>query len=183
MKRCSTCQHTKPLSDFNVRRGAPDGRQARCRDCCKAWYAANSEGHKVNVAARNARLRTVARQWVADYLLANPCVDCGEADVRCLDFDHRPGEEKAKEIAKLVMEAVSVRRIQAEIAKCDVRCANCHRQRTAERGGFWRQSVQEDREAARRRKAEQRLAVIFTVTDDGHRRADARPLAVRCRDG
>ena len=44
-----------------------------------------------------------------------------------MDFDHRDGKEA--EISVLV-NALSVRRLVAEMAKCDVVCANCHRIRT-----------------------------------------------------
>lgn len=144
MKECVTCHERKPLSEFNVRRIAADGRQPRCRDCCKAWYAANRERHQAAAYRRTKAQRRVNQEWVAGYLLDRHCVDCGENDIRCLDFDHRPETQKHKDIAKLVYSAASLARIQSEIEKCDVRCANCHRRRTAERGGFWRQSVQEE---------------------------------------
>ena len=66
-----------------------------------------------------------------DYKRLHPCVDCGESDIRCLDFDHRDRSQKTNTISMLVLKRWSLARIQAEIDKCDVRCANCHRKKTA----------------------------------------------------
>jgi hypothetical protein len=137
-KTCVTCQMSKPLTQFNRRASAVDGRQARCRDCCKRWYVEHRDAHRVAVAARKVRVRQDYRERIAAYLLEHPCVDCGEADIRVLDFDHRPGVEKIEAIAVLVMRQAPLQRVLAEIEKCDVRCANCHRRRTAERGSYWR---------------------------------------------
>lgn len=143
MKTCVTCHEVKPLDAFNVRRSARDGRQPRCRDCCKAWYARNAAGHKVNTARRARKWRAETAKFLTDYFASHPCVDCGEADVRCLEFDHRPGVDKLDDVSKLIRHGYSLKRIEAEIEKCDVRCSNCHRRRTAERGGWWRQKVYE----------------------------------------
>jgi len=48
-----------------------------------------------------------------------------------MDFDHRPGEVKVDSVTRLVMHPPSV--LSAEIAKCDLICANCHRIRTRKR--------------------------------------------------
>jgi hypothetical protein len=47
-----------------------------------------------------------------------------------MDFDH-VGEDKLMNIAK--MAGLSWARIEAEIAKCEVVCSNCHRIRTWQR--------------------------------------------------
>lgn len=138
MKVCVTCHEAKALEAFNLRRSARDGRQDRCRDCCKKWYAEHDKPHRAAVAARAQRLLDEQRQLVVDYLLEHPCVDCGEGDVRVLEFDHRPGVEKRAPIALLVRSRHSWGVVEAEIAKCDVRCANCHRRKTGERGLHWR---------------------------------------------
>jgi hypothetical protein len=55
-----------------------------------------------------------------------------------LDFDHRGDKAFA------IGEAITYRRwetILAEIAKCDVVCANCHRRRTARRNGSVRAAM------------------------------------------
>src|SRR5207302_6595194 len=76
------------------------------------------------------------RRLLQDYLRSHPCVDCGETDIVTLQFDHRDRATKRKEVALLVVQtAWSI--VQTEIAKCDVRCANCHRRRTALQLG-WR---------------------------------------------
>ena len=86
--------------------------------------------HK-RIAAHTARYRDTNRRFVDEYLASHPCVDCGEADIVVLEFDHVIGE-KHKAISVLVQNAASTRRIAQEIAKCEVRCANCHRRRTAQ---------------------------------------------------
>ena len=37
-KICNHCRISKPLDAFNRHRGKPDGRNGRCRDCCKAFW-------------------------------------------------------------------------------------------------------------------------------------------------
>lgn len=69
------------------------------------------------------------RLLVWDYLLSHPCVDCGESDPMTLEFDHRNQIEKVTEISAII-HGGSIRLMWDEIAKCDVRCANCHRKRT-----------------------------------------------------
>jgi hypothetical protein len=55
-----------------------------------------------------------------------PCADCGGSFHYCqMDFDHVRGE-KVREVSLLKNLAI----ILAEAAKCDVVCANCHRERS-----------------------------------------------------
>ena len=71
------------------------------------------------------------------YLLDHPCVDCGEKDPLVLEFDHVRGEKK-REVSKLLCNGYAWKTIRAEIKKCVVRCANCHRHKTHELGDYAR---------------------------------------------
>jgi hypothetical protein len=71
-----------------------------------------------------------------DALAASGCVDCGEADVCVLDFDHVG--EKTATVTHLVRREVGLQRLRDEIARCEVRCANCHRRRTAVTSAHYR---------------------------------------------
>ena len=54
------------------------------------------------------------------------CVECGENRLPCLDYHHRGG--KADKLGDMAhMRRFSLEKLRAEIAKCDVLCANCHR--------------------------------------------------------
>lgn len=65
--------------------------------------------------------------------LARGCADCGwRAWARGLDWDHVRGT-KARGIATLIANGRPWTEVEAEMAKCDVVCANCHRIRSAER--------------------------------------------------
>lgn len=65
------------------------------------------------------------------YLRENPCIDCGEDDIVVLDFDHRDPSTKSFSISHRLRGTTSWKRIFEEIQKCDIRCANCHRKKTA----------------------------------------------------
>jgi hypothetical protein len=69
-------------------------------------------------------------------VLQTGCVDCPERDVVVLQFDHVRGE-KIGNIAHMMRNGVRWDRFVAEIAKCEVVCANCHCRRTAARAGTW----------------------------------------------
>ena len=85
---------------------------------------------------RKARMQQKAKEWIKNYLGENPCVDCGCADIRVLEFDHREPKNKKFNISKRVCGGVALDTLATEVAKCDVRCANCHRIRTKEERHF-----------------------------------------------
>ena len=95
------------------------------------------ESNKATVNARSMQRATVVRKkiraWLHEYLKNNPCVDCGESDPVVLEFDHQ--RDKLFAIGDAPRKTTSIKVVAAEVAKCEVRCANCHRKKTyTERG-------------------------------------------------
>ena len=68
---------------------------------------------------------------MVDYLRLHPCVDCGETDIVVLQFDHL--RDKKADVTALITSGATWAAIEREIAKCEIRCANCHRLETARR--------------------------------------------------
>lgn len=96
----------------------------------RAWQADRSEDERdAKRIARRARVNARI-EWLHS-LKNNPCMDCGGTFPPCaMDFDHREAESKEQGICQMVRGGWSRERILAEIAKCDLVCANCHRIRT-----------------------------------------------------
>ena len=67
------------------------------------------------------------RAWIMDYKRRTPCADCGESDPVTLDFHHRDPKTKAFTIS--AFRGRELAEVKAEVQKCDVLCANCHRKR------------------------------------------------------
>ena len=74
-------------------------------------------------------------EFVLERLGQSACVDCGLADVLVLQFDHTPEAVKVKDIGWFVSSGSRLELLAMELAKCEVRCANCHRRRTARERG------------------------------------------------
>jgi len=140
-KQCSTCKRSLPLSEFAVKNRRTGLRSSKCRACqrayAKAHYRKNRDKYLAKARRRNAAERERFAAMVLGYLSEHPCVDCGATDLRILEFDHREGGEKTAAVSAF-LRAFDWDGLIAEIAKCDVRCANCHRRRTARQFGWKR---------------------------------------------
>lgn len=135
-KYCKRCDKTLPTSKFTKSANRYDGLQAYCRECMKKYrrehYQANKQPYK-----DRARARTKAvRQSVRDLKDSTPCADCNKQyRYWVMEFDHLPGEDKVDNINALSSKGVE-KQLYAEIEKCELVCANCHRERTAKRLGL-----------------------------------------------
>ena len=135
MRACTKCRVVKPVEAFPpVRRGEPK-LQTWCRECFaaygKVYYRANREAQKARLLRNVRTTREDNRLRTVEYLLRHPCVDCGERDIVVLQFDHL--RDKRGDIATLVASGRTWKAIAREIEKCEVRCSNCHRRKTAQR--------------------------------------------------
>ena len=118
------CTPPMPFNDIEKRREASRRHYAKHREKVIAKAKQNSKIAKDRV-----------RAYIKAHLEANPCVDCGEADIVVLEFDHI-NDDKHFSISDATRLGYGMPKIKAEIAKCEVRCANCHRKKTYERGGW-----------------------------------------------
>lgn len=74
------------------------------------------------------------REYLSNLKESTPCTDCGNNFPHyIMEFDHVRGE-KIKNVSAFGNVSLNDKRLQEEIAKCDIVCANCHRTRTHERG-------------------------------------------------
>ena len=97
-------------------------------------------GSEQRLEGRPTRARRNIR-WLLGVLASSACADCAEADPVVLEFDH-VGPKRAA-LPVLAYGIYSIATLEAELAQCVVRCANCHRRRTAAEGGHYRHTALE----------------------------------------
>jgi hypothetical protein len=124
-KQCTNCKQTKPVKDFNVRRkGSADGLQSWCRQCVREMI---NKKRKSFPSYKTEELRILSNiEYAKAVKAANGCCgpDCKEQDYCALDFHHL-GDKKF--CIGSVGRKIKRDELQAEIAKCIILCANCHR--------------------------------------------------------
>lgn len=132
MSTCRDCP-TELIHDESV---PPECRTLLCKPCKRKTQRAAEKRRrarkpkKPGPQKKDLPLSVRIRQHV-DIKKSGPCTDCGGTfPPVAMDFDHRPNEIKLKEVSKISTFAA----VDAEIAKCDLVCANCHRVRTYQRG-------------------------------------------------
>jgi hypothetical protein len=100
----------------------PDGVEWASLTANQRWYYKNRE---YDLERREQR-RQALQSWVRDQKAASDgCERCDETHPATLEY-HHPGE-KFKSISRMVRDGHSRERMRAEMAKCELLCANCHR--------------------------------------------------------
>lgn len=142
-RRCSRCGEVKPIEEFPIKNKARGLRRVWCRDCCRVYgrehYRKNTPYYIRKARRREKVERAHVRALIDEYLRQHHCVDCGCTDITLLEFDHRDPSQKRNAIGRIALMG-SWPSVLREIEKCDVRCANCHRRRTASQFGWARVS-------------------------------------------
>lgn len=130
---CTECGDEKNLDEFARKKEGREGRANKCKACQRAYvkrhYQENKKHYKNRVALHNRKRReeySLFIKWLKDV----PCADCGQRLPDCaMDFDHVRGR-KLFDVSHMKYYSYSREKLVAEILKCEVVCANCHRIRT-----------------------------------------------------
>jgi len=159
-KECTKCGETKRLADFHKRHvptnkyRASDPRKYKnvCAECSRAPSAIvvdpnfkpdrtvkkkkrkqTDAERRVKQASYKRRKRRDTRIKALEYLADKGCCECGNRDPRVLEFDHVDQGSKDVCVGKLLSDGFGwgAEALRAEIRKCRVICANCHRLHTA----------------------------------------------------
>lgn len=137
MKVCTYCKQLKHLEEFNFKNKAIGRLNSHCKTCSRllirAHYNKNRDYYLKKAKERNQTIRARNKRYIWHYLENHPCLDCGKNDPIVLEFDHIG--DKTADIARMIRSA-DLKVIEREIKQCEVRCANCHRRKTALRAGW-----------------------------------------------
>lgn len=140
-KICTKCKRSLPLSEFNWKIKNVKY-SVHCRICSREYvrqhYLKNRNYYLTKAKKRNAKIFKQAKIIIANYFLSHSCVDCGEKDLLVLEFDHVDRNKKDGDVSQIIKNTSSLKLLLKEIKKCEVRCANCHRRKTAKENNSWK---------------------------------------------
>jgi len=134
MRRCTRCSHKGPDDTFGVKIKSKANDTGICKTCKSSynasWYARNKAKHVACVHKNTKRYKDQARALT--YKAKDvPCKDCGQRyPPYIMQFDHLDPEQKLTEVSRMISNGFSQATLLAEMAKCEVVCANCHAART-----------------------------------------------------
>ncbi len=139
-RECTKCKTEKDTTSFYKDSRSKSGYAYWCKECQRVQFHnryACDENLRNRKSQQKRRNKDKKIDIVRAHFLSNPCVDCGEADLCVLEFDHRDPKTKKYGIAQILCNNHSIETLLEEMQKCDVRCANCHRRRTAKQQQWW----------------------------------------------
>ncbi len=150
---CCTCKESLPIEMFSFRNKDKNIRHSRCKKCDKKYrhiHYLKYRNYYIEKGMRRYKKERSARQlFIFEYLKTHPCIDCGELDPLVLEFDHVIGK-KEFDISYLINAGYALQRLLDEIEKCVVRCANCHRRKTAKSFSYYKLALIENNKSPSR---------------------------------
>lgn len=130
---CTKCGISGPDDAFPWKNKANGKRHEHCKECQRAKSRAHYAANRSKYAAMNRDRRDSVRE-TARLLKEVPCADCGvQYPYYVMDFDHLDGSVKLGNVSRMAATGASLQ-LKEEAGKCDIVCANCHRERTHQRG-------------------------------------------------
>lgn len=134
-KQCTKCNATKPIESFAWKNKAKGKKASCCKECHKVLRDKHYRDNREKSIANSKKNREATRKKLWEYLQDKSCVDCGYDNPIALEFDHIDPEAKVASVS--VLTGYSWAKVLEEISKCEIRCANCHRIKTAKQFGWY----------------------------------------------
>jgi hypothetical protein len=104
--------------------------QVRCANCHRIKTGERQILNSRLLFLKNPRAIRPKQRYIFEKLSQSHCIDCLNNDFRVLEYDHVRGI-KIMEVSRMVKGSLwTYTDIDNEITKCDVRCVNCHRNKT-----------------------------------------------------
>jgi len=122
-KYCAWCGKYKPVESFHKDRSRASGVGTYCKECKITRRLNDPRPHREANRRRKVRITLQLRE----YKMAQGCLRCNENDWLALDFHHLDPSKKEHSLDYLANKNAGQAIVDAEIAKCVVLCANCHR--------------------------------------------------------
>jgi hypothetical protein len=139
-QRCSSCRIVKPADQFHKNKTTKSGLQCECKRCIYTRLNTDEERAKrrkyqKDYRKRNPEYAEKQRRQSLKYqanmkemrrhVKAKGCMICGYSQcLSAIEFHHIDGKRKETQVSL----ATSPQKLRAEMAKCVVVCANCHRE-------------------------------------------------------
>lgn len=121
LRICTTCKEEYNLSYYST----------WCRACHNKYLKEYRKRKPQKQYPINKQLKKTRQAYVQEYinnLKLKPCTDCGVVyPSYVMDFDHVRGEKK---FTLAYGKNWSLNKVLEELSKCELVCANCHRERT-----------------------------------------------------
>lgn len=125
-KVCSICDTEKSISDFSIKIKDRHLYSSECKDCHKIYRQSYYQKNKHSEINRIKERKNEIKEHVRALKLDMFCNRCGENHPAVLQFHHKDSSEKDFGIAEAVAKGLSIKKIEEEMTKCEVLCANCH---------------------------------------------------------
>lgn len=125
-KICSKCNEELKIILFNFKNKKAGIRRAECKECFNQLTRKHYENNKEYYRQIVINKREKNRDFIKSILINSSCIDCNNNDWRVLEFDHVMGT-KIESVCKMSNQMASIKKLEEEIKKCEIRCSNCHK--------------------------------------------------------
>lgn len=129
-KQCVKCFATKTLENFSWKSKSKGVRQAKCKTCYRElrnkWYQDHKDSEVKTIKTYIYKRRKEIKSWFDSIKAKSKCRYCEENRPTVLQFHHLDPKKKDIQLSAASRNGWSIKRIEAEISKCIVLCANCH---------------------------------------------------------